>query len=195
MALAVFLAALVPAAAAAQSEGPAPVDPATVTTPSLDFTEDAAAAKEYDKYFYFWRAETDFAHAYADVTECDAFARGMAFNLGNGSDSNVYYIPTNLAEAVGAPLGAALGAALAKPMNRLMDRAMAAPKRRTAHRANLRVCMGYKGYHRYGLPKALWAQFNFDEAINPVDDATRQTMLLQQARIASGPQPTKSELK
>jgi hypothetical protein len=69
------------------------------------------------------------------------------------------------------------------------------PARRKAHRTNMRVCMGYKGYQRYGLPQAIWQSFNFDDAATAPAEADRQKMLMQQAKIASGPRPLNPELK
>jgi hypothetical protein len=197
-ALCVFLAIPVQASASSQAQAQPAIDPVTVSVPSLAFT-DAGAAKDFDKYFYFWRENVDYNKAYADIVECDAYARGMAFRLGEGGSDfdsyNSYFAQPSLPAVAGDVIGSLIGAALAKPVNKLMDRALAAPKRRTAHRANLRVCMGYKGYRRYGLPKVIWQAFNFDEANGDVAEGTRQRMLIQQARISSGPRPGQPELK
>jgi hypothetical protein len=39
---------------------------------------------------------------------------------------------------------------------------------------------------RYGLPKAIWSQFNAEDG---ADEGTRERMMRIQARIASGPRP------
>lgn len=75
-----------------------------------------------------------------------------------------------------------------------MDAIIGSAKRRGARRANMRVCMGYKGYHRYGLPKQIWEQINFDEGNSSPTESDRQKMLMQQAKIASGPKPANPEL-
>src|SRR4051812_30901585 len=54
-----------------------PIDPNSIAVPDLAFTPNAGDARDYDKYFYFNRPGTDFATAYADIQECDNFARGL----------------------------------------------------------------------------------------------------------------------
>jgi hypothetical protein len=182
MAVALLLCVSSPAGAA-PFLGLAPVvDPASIPVPSLAFIEDAETAKTYDKYFYFQRDDTDFATAYADLRECDAYARGLTFSAGN---TPIYppYAGT-LAGAVGGAIGSALA-----------DAVYGSAERRAQRRTNLRVCMGYKGYRRYGLPKTIWTQFNFEEGLKTVAEDERQKFLRQQAKIASGPKPDKVELR
>src|SRR6218665_2392877 len=80
---ALLLCAALPASAQVRPQppfGPPPViDPATVTMPDLTFTSSPQIAENFDKYFYFNRADTDFATAYADLRECDGYARGLSF--------------------------------------------------------------------------------------------------------------------
>lgn len=59
---------------------------------------------------------------------------------------------------------------------------------------NMRRCMGYKGYARFGLQKDLWQKFNFEEGLSKKSGETRQIMLAQQAKVASGERPTAKEL-
>jgi hypothetical protein len=49
----------------------------------------------------------------------------------------------------------------------------------------MRRCMGFKGYQRYGLPKAIWTQFNFEEGFGDLADSKREVFLRQQAKVAS----------
>ncbi len=146
--LIVALAAIPVVAQPALGQAADPYDP-----PSLTFTPDAAAAQDFDKYFYFHRTETSFAQALADIMECDDFARATDFGMFSGS-------------------------------RQLMTR-----------KANLRVCMGYKGYRRYGLPRAIWQSFNSDAVKPEPTEAERTRMVIQQARAASGPLPAQPELK
>ena len=57
-------------------------DEATVQMPDLSFTPSPAIEGDYDKYYYFHRADTSFATALADLRECDAFARGLPMRPG-----------------------------------------------------------------------------------------------------------------
>jgi hypothetical protein len=49
----------------------------TLQMPKLEFSATPEDAGNYDKYYYFRRADTDFATAYADITECDGYARAL----------------------------------------------------------------------------------------------------------------------
>jgi hypothetical protein len=79
-----LLAACAAGAAVAQPAPPAAtkataaVDPASVPMPKLAFTPDAEIERNYFKYFFFHRDGTDFATAYADLQECDGYARGLS---------------------------------------------------------------------------------------------------------------------
>jgi hypothetical protein len=56
---------------------------------------------------------------------------------------------------------------------------------RKARRTNMRRCMNYKGYDRYGANKDVWQRFNFEEGLKSVHEDDRQRMLAQQAKVAS----------
>jgi len=152
-----------------------------ITIPSLQFAEQPEMVKAYDKYFYFFREQTSFADALADLRECDGYARGLAYRVTNDPHD---LLGQGIVGSLMAPVGALIA-----------DRLFGVPERRKARRTNMRVCMGYKGYHRYGLPQAIWQSFNFDDAIHEPVEADRQHMLMQQAKIASGDRPDKPELK
>ncbi len=161
------------------------VDPATVPMPNLSFTPDAEIERNYFKYFFFQRTETDFDTAYADLQECDGYARGLAYRAGGGPS----YIPTpaSLAGALGGAVGGLIGSALS-------DAIYGSAERRRLRRVNLRTCMGYKGYQAFGLPRNLWREFNFDEGNRAMPDDERQRYLRIQARVASGPRPQMGEM-
>lgn len=150
----------------------------SVELPELTFVEAPGDADDYDKYYYFHRPDTDFATAYADISECDGFARGLMSHV-----AQVQPIPFSVANAAGA----ALGNVLAKSIFG------SAEKRRT-RRVNMRRCMNFKGYGRYGLSKARWQKFNFEEGHGAVDDDDRQRLLKQQALVASATKPAAREL-
>ena len=165
-----------PAAAA-----PAPVDPESIPFPELDFRPTPEDVANYDKYFYFHRPETDFATAYADLQECDAYARGLRPNrLGGGYAPSYPYAGT-----VGGAIGGLIGGLIAGAMQRAEERA----ERRRQRRSILLTCMGFKEYQAYGLSESLWEAFNVEEN-EELEEERRQRLLQIQARVASGPQPT-----
>ena len=166
-----------PAPAAAASGG---IDPVTVPLPDLAFEPDEEDVRNYDKYFYFHRADTDFETAYADLQECDAHARGFTYYAGTT-------VPIYQFGVLGGALGGAIGSVMA-------DAIWGSAERRRMRRVNMRVCMGFKGYRTYGLPKDLWQQFNFDEGLTQVEERRRQRLLQIQARVASGPTPEVGEM-
>lgn len=61
---------------------PDSADAAKVTMPALAFSPQPEDAGNYDKYYYFHRPDTDFATAYADICECDGYARGLTSGVG-----------------------------------------------------------------------------------------------------------------
>jgi len=148
------------AAAWAQAATP---PPDAVEVPDLDFTPTAAFERDYDKYFYYHRANTEFATALADLRECDAYSRGISLR------------------ADGGPYGVLAGAAT--------DAIFGAAQRRDIARRNFRVCMGFKEYRRYGLPRSIWTRIHSPEGPGETGEARRERLLRVQARIASGPQP------
>ena len=150
------------------------VDPASVPMPVLVFSPTAADRDDYAKYFYFHRAETDFETAFADVRECDRYARGPSYSMGS--------LPVYNYGMVGA-VGGAIGGAVA-------DAIFGSAQRRKMRRAILKTCMGYKEYEVYGLSRDLWTKFNFEEGNSSPPEDKRLTMLQMQAKVAAGPVPT-----
>lgn len=156
-------------------------DPATVTMPKLEFTPTPQDEGTFDKYFYFNRPETSFEAALADLRDCDGFASGLS--SGYTYQAAPYPYTYTMAGAVGGAIGNALVAAI-----------FGSAEKRRLRRVNMRRCMGYKGYARYGLAKDLWQEFNFEEGFSGEAEEKRQAMLAQQARVASGPKPAAKEL-
>jgi hypothetical protein len=152
-------------------------DAAKVKMPELAFTASAEDAGNFDKYYFFHRPGTDFATAYTDVQECDGYARGLQSGIGYVQPS-VYPFTGVLPSAIGGALGNALAAAI-----------FGSGEKRRMRRVNMRTCMHYKGYDRYGLTKKLWSEFNFEEGLSGIKEADRLVYLKQQALVASSAAP------
>lgn len=181
--VAALWAAPVAAADAAKAEDVTKIipDPATVVMPKLDFTETDADRADYDKYFYFHRADTGFEEALADLRECDGMAKGL--QSGIQYQQPPYPYAGTMAGAAGGLLGSLMVEAIA-----------GSAEKRKLRRVNMRRCMGYKGYARYGLQKDLWQEFHFEEGFSGEEESKRQAMLAQQAKVASGTKPVTGEL-
>lgn len=151
-------------------------DAAGVKMPSLDFAPSPELAADFDKYYYFHRADTDFATAFADIGECDGYASGLSSGMADAA------VPYPYAGTVAGAVGGAIGNAMAQAI-------FGSAEKRRLRRVNMRRCMNFKGYGRYGLPKELWTQFNFEEGLSGVDPDTRMKLLKQQALVASSASP------
>ncbi|MES2055702.1 MAG: hypothetical protein V4564_07190 [Pseudomonadota bacterium] len=143
-----------------------------VTMPELAFKGDGTEAADFDKYYAFHRADTDFATAYADIAECDGYARGLQSGIG------YQQVPYPYAGTMAGAVGGAIGSAMAMAI-------FGSAEKRRLRRVNMRTCMNFKGYDRYGLPKGLWEKFNFEEGLSGVSEEKRQAYLKQQALVAS----------
>lgn len=150
-----------------------------VAMPDLAYEPDPGIEADFEKYFFFHREDTSFDQAFADIAECDALAHGMNnFSLGHITPSYV-----NIADL--GPVFGTYFAALGSPI----DAIFGSGKRREIRRYNIRTCMFYKGYDRYGLEKKLWQAFHFEEGFSRENASDRYAALLKQARVASGPKP------
>ena len=152
-----------------------------VAMPDLAYTPDPTIAADFDKYFFFHRDGTSFDQAYADITECDSLASGYFFYSSSNTDAAIAGAMANYGVAAGA-IGGALGGLMA-------DAIFGSAERRRIKRVNLRNCMFYKGYDRYGLEKELWQAFHFEEGLSRENAKDREAALMKQARVASGPKP------
>lgn len=159
---------------------------AAVRTPDLSFDAAKVEPGDFEKYFIFHRPDTSFAEAYGDITECDALASGIS--IYRGVDAGTMAAQT----AQYGLLAGAIGGAIA---NVMVDAIFGSAARRQARRVNLRNCMYFKGYDRYGLEKELWQSFNFEEGLSKTAPAERAEKLLVQARVASGPAPKLEKLE
>ncbi len=179
--------ALVASAAGAQDAKPKvdPMtvvpDPATVAMPKLDFVSNPLIEADFDKYYFFNRANTSFEEALADLRDCDGFARGLS--SGYKYQEAPYPYTYTMAGAAGGVIANVMIAAI-----------FGSAEKRRLRRVNMRRCMGYRGYARFGLEKDLWQEFNFEEGFSGEGEDKRQAMLAQQAKVASGPRPAGQEL-
>lgn len=178
---------LVASAAGAQTAKPAvdPMtvvpDPAAVPMPKLDFVSTPLIEADFDKYFFFNRADTTFEEALADLRDCDGFARGLS--SGYKYQEAPYPYTYTAAGVAGGVIANVMIAAI-----------FGSAEKRRLRRVNMRRCMGYRGYARFGLEKDLWQEFNFEEGFSAEGEDKRQAMLAQQAKVASGPRPAGKEL-
>lgn len=152
------------------------IDVDAIALPSLEFTPSPDHSKDFDKYYHFHRADTDFRTALADIRDCDGLARGLSSPYGNSQVPYPY--AGTMAGAVGGVIGNLMVAAI-----------FGSAQKRATRRVNMRRCMFFKGYQRYGLPKDVWQKFNFEEGLSSVEENKRQVYLMQQAKAASGERP------
>jgi hypothetical protein len=154
-------------------------DENTIVMPELAFSETPEDAENYSKYYYFNRAGTSFAEALSDIRQCDDYARGL---YGGDYSSSAGY-----AAGLGGAVGGMVGGIAAQAI-------YGSAEERRKRRVNMRRCMFFKGYERYGLSKDRWEEFNFEEGAATFPEGPRQRMLAQQAKVASGPRPATKEL-
>lgn len=157
-----------------------------VQMPELAFDASKVKEDDFEKYFYFHRPDTSFDVAYADITECDALTSGLSYYGGANSSSVAG------AMAQYGVLGGALGGAIGSVIG---DAIFGSSERRKQRRVNMRNCMFYKGYDRYGLEKDLWQEFNFEEGNSAEEAERRAKKIMMQARVASGPKPEQKALQ
>ncbi len=153
----------------------------TIAMPDLAFEEDQSDIDDYEKYYYFHRDDTDFPSALTDLRECDAHSRGL-FRGNYGADPSMMAL-----YGVGGVIGGVIGSAISNAI-------YGSAEERLKRRINMRRCMFFKGYSRYGLNKGVWQEFNFEEGNSNHAEEYRQTRLMMQARVASGPKPEAGEL-
>ncbi len=158
---------------------------AAIATPNLAFDVAKVDPEDYEKYFIFHRPETGFAEAHGDITECDALSSGISIYRGMDAGQ----MASNMVQH--GVLAGAIGGAIA---NVMVDAIFGSAERRKARRVNMRNCMYFKGYDRYGLEKELWQAFHFEEGLSKTNADVRADKLLVQARVASGPAPQLEKL-
>lgn len=153
-------------------------DPATVTVPAITGDTDAAVISEGWKFFYFHRANTAYAEAYADIAECYRF---MPVPYANG------LLPMFV------PWESDTGARIIKPpvigpygiVGDIIGGMVAGPLERRARQSRLRRCLEPRGYSRYPAPKDTWEKI--------IDNYSASSIAVQ-AKLASGPLPQAAAL-
>jgi hypothetical protein len=146
-----------------------PVDPTTIPMPNIAFSPTRSDEGDFDKYFFFNRENTDFATAYADLLECHGLASGISLRVDGSPTAGPLVAP-------------------------LVDAIVGSTLRRELRRNNMLYCMRFKEYRVYGLPKAMWEQFNSQRDFASLEPAERALLLGMQARVASGPRPQVGEV-
>jgi hypothetical protein len=162
---------------------PAPPDPASVHVPDLSFVPTPRDAGNYDEYFYFNKPGVSFTTAWNDLNECARYSVALRpmgkiiqfAPLGSGKDPENRFDAAQW-ESVNLEFGFFGSIIAGAVLGALAD---------DNRRGNTRQCMGYKGYTRYGLTRALWHE------VNKGKDADVQARL---ALIASGPAPAGEKL-
>lgn len=168
-------AALVLPAAASAQEKPDLPDPATVTAPDVAATPDAATVKNGYKYFFFYRADTDFAAAYADLQLCTQFTRNA------GMQSVPGFVPWGEAHRRPIPKPGPSPYGL---VGDIIGSMLAGPLMRGNCLNKMRRCMEPRGYTRYPISEDDWGKAHGDDE--------RESLLIQ-AKLASGAKPSYAE--
>jgi hypothetical protein len=135
-----------------------------------------AAEQTFARHFFFHRPGATEAEARADLAECRTYAADAMLwpREPESLPPDPKTLPPNVS---GGPLGPVVGG-LAFGLFEGAERGKIAA-------ANMRKCMGFKGYDRYGLPDALWDKLN---------SGTPEEVLLRLARLASGAAPAGRKL-
>lgn len=178
---AVLAAAAICTQPALAADPPAIPDPVKLELPDLSGPTTVEDAADFDKYFYFHRADTSFEQALSEIRECDGYARGLSSPYGYQD------VPYPYAGTLAGAAGGAIG-------NLMVSLIFGSAELRKARRTNMRRCMNYKGYDRYGLNKDVWRQFHFEEGLGSVKEEERQLKLAKQAKAASLAAPAGKDL-
>ncbi len=130
------------------SQTDAPVDPSSVTVPDLSFQPTARDIEGYDRHFYFHKPGITVQTALVDIKDCSLFSSRLTpmgriprfAPLDAEPPSRGPSAAWNVFPMYG-PIGVVIVAFA-------MDEIASAVKS-----GNLRRCMGYKGYQRFGTSK------------------------------------------
>lgn len=150
-------------------------DPATIEIPDVSSADAKKLEKQGHKFFYFYNPSVSFSEAHEDLTDCRRHLEVGAAVLLPGYipwvesvDREIEYGP-NPYGLVGAIIGAII----------------AGPLERGARNNKMRMCMGPRGYLRYPLPEEAWKTLN---------EGDEETLILMQAKLASGSKPLAQEV-
>jgi hypothetical protein len=151
----------------------APIPPADVPSLVAAYRPAPDDVGQFQKYFYFQKTGVSAESANADINECRGYASDLIFN----PILPTHLPPKKMAETFNTHQYGLVGDVMVSAIQPSIIRAIAA--------ANMRKCMGFKGYSRHGLSKSLWA------ALNP-EDPIRAVAL--QVQVAIGPAPVEPSL-
>ena len=164
-------------AAAADAPGPA------TAAPNLDVAQSPGDGARYDEYFYFHKSDVAYTQALADIQECDSYSHEIEpmTNVPDFVPMGGYANPeaTSQKALVNAwfmwgPIGMGIVAGAMEDM------------RSGIQHTNLRRCMQWHGYQRYGTSKSALSQLGETGA------AQTESKL---AAAASGPAPQSKALE
>ncbi|HEY0115127.1 MAG TPA: hypothetical protein VGB54_05350 [Allosphingosinicella sp.] len=169
MALATLVLGMVMAAQSPAAAGAPPPEAVTAYQPA------PGDADNFWRYFFFWRGGTTAEAARADLAECGGYARDPALWA---------RIPERMpleggvqgADGSGGQYGL-VGVAMFSLVQGGLERRIAL--------ANMRRCMGFKGYRRYGLSAALW---------EPLNRGSPEQVVDRLAAIAAGAEPRQASV-
>lgn len=171
---------LLAAPATGQPGAPPVPDPASVTVPALTGLRDPAVVKDGAKYYVFWRADTSFQQAYADIADCARFTPMAA--------GNAALLPMFIAWR-GKPEARDDSSPPSHPyglVGDVMGALIMGSATQLAAQGRLHACLAPLGYQRFPIPKATWKVIAADAS--PAAIAVR-------AKIASGPRPDADPLE
>lgn len=146
-----LVAALICQAPSAVAGGDAQVnapDPSMIVLPNLVFQPTQRDVSHYDEYFYFYKENVSYSRALADLEDCNSYSRVLSpmhrepefVPLGGEANPPTTQISAGFALMYG-PIGLGIAAIAMDDIQAAMER------------ANLRRCMGFKGYQRYGTSR------------------------------------------
>lgn len=171
---------------------PPAADPAAVASVDTNVTTTAEDQGDFDKYFYFHRENTDFASAYADLNECDSYARAVGPSAKyDPVSSPVWAMQQQMITQYG--MAGAAGGAIGGIIGSLVAAEIAAAEQRKMRRKTMLTCMGFKEYRAYGVPKKLWVTFNSEG--RSLQEEWRVQYLQMQAKLASGSKPSVGQIQ
>ena len=101
-----------------------------------------------------------------------ALASGIRIHMGSGEPYPGYFAGQY---GIGGAIGGAIGSAVA-------DAIFGSAERRKIRRINLRNCMAFKEYQRYGMERERWQKFNFEEGMGRQKEDQREQALLRRWR-------------
>lgn len=158
-----------------QAGSPAEADAAipsieSVEVPAITEGRDSKVVRNGWKYFYFYRADTTYEQAYADIAECYSFlpvpgrtAPLPGFTPWDARPDGAVVVPQ---PSIYGPVGELIGSLVAGPIERRMSQ------------SRMRRCMEPRGYERFPMSKENW------EAV--IDNYSQGSIAMQAKLVAQG---------